>query len=151
MLGNILGWLGFGGVVSLVAVAYLAPAVLPGALVKTATAALEASAAATGWLLGQVADGAQYIAGRNSAVITLAVAIVIGGVIGDRYDPVRSYLPAWLRSDPPASARPPPRSASYWPAAGPETKAPAPARRNPSAPTRASDPLRDIFCSLGGC
>lgn len=150
MIRDFLGWFGLGGVVSLVALAYLAPAVLPGLVVRLVTGLAEALAAFAGWLLGQIADGAQYIAGRNSAVITLAVAIVAGGVIGDRFDPVRSYLPGWMRSDPPAAARPPPRSASYWPAADP-APTPAKPRRAAPKPAVASDPLRDIFCSLGGC
>jgi hypothetical protein len=147
MLGDILGFLGLGGAAALVGLTYFLPGVLPGAVAKGVVAMIEALAAGAGWLLGTLADGAQYIAGRNSAVITLAVAIAAGVVIGERTDPLAALLPAWMRSASAQAGARGPHGATYWPEA-PEEKPAAP-RRSKAKP--ATDPLRDFFCQLGGC
>lgn len=89
------------GVLGLVAAAFIVPQILPKIIVTFVIAVVEAGATIVTRLLQIIFNGLQHIVQSNYAVMTLAIFTLIGGVIGDRYDPFRSQLPTWLQSTPP--------------------------------------------------
>lgn len=148
MVLDLLKWIGVPGVIALVGAVYLIPSLMPGVVVRGVIACVEAAMTALGWLMSTVATGMQHIAGSNAAVATLVIVSLAAGVVGDRFDPVRSHLPSWLRSAPPVAAAP--AAAPKVAAAAPAAQRSPTARRRPSVPTFEDDPLRYLTCQLGG-
>lgn len=98
--------LGLGGSIALGA--FFAPVLM----VRVATGIVEAALTAVSWLGSAFMQGIQYILGQWYAVLALVVCILASGYIGDRFDPVRSHLPNWLRSKPAISASAPVKHAA---------------------------------------
>jgi hypothetical protein len=149
MVLDILKWIGIPGLLGLVGAAYFLPTVLPGVVVRGVIACVEAAMTGLGWVLATVASGMQHIAGSNAAVATLVIVSLAAGVVGDRFDPLRSQLPSWLQSAPPAA---PARDTTADVADAPQpAQKPATARRKaPRPPNFEDDPTRYLTCQLGG-
>lgn len=94
-----LSWLGIGGTAAAIAVAFIAPSILPMALVGVLKGVAEALAEGARWLGSVLLKGAEHTFANRAAVFLLVFGILAGGWAGDRYEFVRPYVPAWLQSE----------------------------------------------------
>lgn len=93
-------WLGVGGVAAAIGLAYFVPSLLPSIAVSVLKGVGETLAAILQYAGGRLGEGLEHIFANRAAVLTLVTGILVGGVLGDRYEWVRPYIPEWARSEP---------------------------------------------------
>lgn len=94
-----LSWLGIGGTAAAIAVAFIAPGLLPMAAVALLKGLAEALAEGVRWLGSVLLKGAEHTFANRAAVFLLVFGILAGGYAGDRWEFVRPYIPEWARSE----------------------------------------------------
>jgi hypothetical protein len=142
-IGNLVAWLGVGGLATTAVLAFVLPGLLPTILVKAVLGVVDALVMIASYVGGKLSSGMQWITQSYAAMFTLVFAIIVSGWAGDRYEFVRPYIPAWARSEPAAVS---------------EYKRKEAARARPKQTRTASAPrpkstLQEIKCALtpGAC